>query len=773
MIFKGILIGAALIVALAFGLGIIIGHFAIKKTATTTTTWKYDRLTRAADPQNYQTFINSIQASNIENNLKDLTSRPHMAGLPEDLESAEVIEKRWLDYGLQVTKPRYNVLLSYPDNNNPNRDIASGGTVIFQTAGVEHVYDPTQNKTVNPFLAYTPGGTVSSKKLYYANYGRVEDFEKLSDEVGKANLQGSIIIIRYGRIFRGDKVLHAQQFGAIGAILYNDPADFAPLGTSPDQVYDQKWYMPPTGTQRGSTFTGNGDPLTPLYPSTDYMHRVTAESLKTLPKIPAQPIGYGEAQVILQYLQGNPVASGWSGTLSNVTYRYGGDLLNSATIEVKSYNELVSKNTYNVIGIMQGDIEPDRYVVIGNHRDAWSLGAIDPTSGTATLLEITRVLGDMYKKGFRPRRSLMFCSWGAEEYALIGSLEYVEEYVKVLGARVISYINLDIAVEGNYTVKARSSPILFDVIVEASKMVSSAYDTPTQTVYDKWMKVRRNNLTNEPIIDSGLGAGSDFLGFDQLAGSSNVDIRYTFNPVDHGNSGSYPLYHTSYEVFSMVKKFIDPEFLAHRATAQLTGVLALLLSETPVLPFNIIRYTTALRKAVNSLPLNDSIILNPLLTAINDFEKASQDFVARSKTMETENPYVIRAYNDQLLQLERAFLNPLGQGGDDSGMKHIIYAPAKTNQYAADGFPAIVDAVSGGNSTEIKLEIAIATYFIRGAIATLKEFDKFIKKKTIIDARYVVYKMGARSRHSNVLKQEQRKSTSYYHHTRPERFFSY
>ncbi|CAF3467962.1 unnamed protein product [Rotaria sp. Silwood1] len=289
-----------LIGIIALGIGVTIGYFGINKQQTHAIL-KYDRLTRQADQQNYQTFIDSIQAANIETNLKDLTSRPHLAGLPEDLESAQVIEQRWITDGLNVTKPKYNVLLSYPDDNNPNRVTLtnSDGTVIFQTAGVEHVYDTTQPKTVNPFIAYTPNGTVSSSKLYYANYGELEDLQKLASIVGNASLQSSIIIMRYGRIYRGDKVMHAQYFGAIGAILYNDPADYAPFGTTSDQVYDQKWFMPPSGTQRGSSYTSFGDPLTPIYPSTDYMYRVREDSVTFLPKIPAQPIGYGEAQIIL------------------------------------------------------------------------------------------------------------------------------------------------------------------------------------------------------------------------------------------------------------------------------------------------------------------------------------------------------------------------------------------------------------------------------------------------------------------------------------------
>ncbi|CAF2468459.1 unnamed protein product [Rotaria sp. Silwood2] len=482
--------------------------------------------------------------------------------------------------------------------------------------------------------------------------------------------------------------MHAQYFGAVGAILYNDPADYAPFGTTPDQVYDQKWYMPPSGAQRGSAYTSNGDPLTPIYPSTDYMYRMKEDSSRFLPKIPAQPIGYGEAQIILQYLQGREVAAEWRGTLANVTYRYGGNLSDAS--------------------------------------DAWSLGSLDPTSGTATILEITRVLGEMHKNGFRPRRSLMFCSWGAEEYGLIGSVEYVEEYVKVLGARIVSYLNLDIAVDGFYKVDVEASPMLFDAIVEAAKMVPSAYDPAGQTVYDKWMKVDRNNVTNEPKIRHGLGSGSDFFAFDQLAGSSNFDATYRFNPADHGNLGSYPLYHTSYEVFSMMKTFVDPEFLAHRTMAQFTGVLALILSESSVLPLNVSRYASALTDAMNSLEIANPADLDPLRNAINDFSKTAEDFVARSKGMDIENPYEIRTYNDQLLQLERAFLNPLGQGSDYTEMKHIIYAPAKSNQYASSGFPTVSDAIISGIKTEIEYHVAIATYFVRGALSTLKEFDKFI-----------------------------------------------
>ncbi|CAF1561470.1 unnamed protein product [Rotaria sp. Silwood1] len=559
------------IAILTFGIGIIIGYFAIS---------------------------NNIKSS------KDLTSRPHLAGLAEDLESAEVIEKRWLNDGFEVTKPRYNVLLSYPDENNPNRvTLKNGNTVIFQTAGVEAIYDSTQPKTVNPFLAYTLNGTVTSSKLFYANFGTVKDIQVLTNLVGTAELRGSIIIIRYGRIFRADKIMNAQHAGAVGVILYNDPADYAPLGTTPDKTYNQTWYMPESGTQRGTAYAADGDPLTPGYPSTD------------------------------------------------------------------------------------------RYVVIGNHRDAWSLGAFDPTSGTAIMLEMSRVFGEMHKNGFRPRRSLMFCSWGAEEYGAIGSFEYVQEYVKVLGARVVSYINLDVAVRGNYTVEAAASPILFDVIIEAAKLIPSAYDPPGYTVYDKWMSVNRNNATNEPIIELGLGSGSDFVGFSQLAGSSNCHLDYNFNPNDYAGIEDYPLYHTSYEVFSAMKTFVDPTFAAHRTLAQLTGVLAMILSESLILPFNVTRYTIGLQQALDSLNLSGEVI-DPLRAAIDEFRVVADQFATRVHSIDFH--------------------------------KHIVYAPATNDMYEAAGFPTISDAIVTGDQIIIEQQVAIATYFTRGAVSVLKDFGKFI-----------------------------------------------
>ncbi|CAF3610983.1 unnamed protein product [Rotaria sp. Silwood1] len=677
-----------LVTIISIGVGILIGHFAIAKSQTNTS-WKHNYITQQANPEHYKKFIDSIKATNIEANLKDLASHPHMAGLAEDLESAQTMEEQWKRDGLQVTKTKYNVLLSYPDDNKPNRITLTNanGVLIMQTTGIEKSYDPKQPKTVNPFLAYTPNGTVSSSKLFYANYGRLGDLHKLASIVGNESLQGSIIIMRYGGIYRGNKVMHAQYFGAVGAILYNDPANSAPFGTSPDQVYDKTWYMPPTGAQRGSSRISKGDPLTPIYPSTDYMYRVKEENVKFLPKIPAQPISYSEAQLIFQYMQGSEVISDWRGALSNVTYRYGGELVYST--------------------------------------DAWSLGAVDSISGTATLLEITRVIGQMYKDGFRPRRSLMFCSWSAEEYGLIGSVEYVQEYVKVLGARVVSYLNIDAPVRGNYTIHVGASPILFDIIVEASKMVSSAYDPPDQTIYDKWMKSHWNNVTHEPKIRYGLGSSSDFYAFNQLAGSSNFDAVYQFNPTDHGNIDMYPLYHTSYETFSMVKNFIDPDFIAHRTMAQFIGVLGLILCETNIVPFNVMRYTMVFKQLLKKTQQNNTDF-SILQNAIDDFEKAAKDFVTRSKSLNIKNPYEIRAYNDQLLQLERAFLNPLGQGLDYPDYKHIIFAPAKTDQYSASGFPTINDALVGDNQIEMNQEIAIVVYFIRGALSILKQFDKFM-----------------------------------------------
>ena len=232
---------------------------------------------------------------------------------------------------------------------------------------------------IDAFNAYTPPATIEGD-LVYVHYARVEDLKQLK-ELGM-DVSGKICMARYGKIFRGNKVKNCQDAGAIGVILFSDPGDVAVQGTEPENVYPNTIFLPGSGVQRGSTYIGDGDPLSPEWASVPNAYRIEPKDVKGLPKIPAQPIGYDDASVILAHMGGSPVPKEWQGSI-NMTYHLGGTMKNSGyKVKLSTHNYFGNKKSSNVIGYIHGAIEPDRYVFLSNHRDAWGYGAVDPSSGT-------------------------------------------------------------------------------------------------------------------------------------------------------------------------------------------------------------------------------------------------------------------------------------------------------------------------------------------------------------------------------------------------------
>ncbi|KAJ7386505.1 hypothetical protein OS493_008640 [Desmophyllum pertusum] len=278
--------------------------------------------------------------------------------------------------------------------------------------------------------------------------------------------------MRYGKIFRGNKIANAANYGAIAAILYSDPADYAMMGGEPENTYPNTPWLPASGVQRGSLYTmpGAGDPQTPGIAALKGMYR-RPYNQSELPPIPAHPMGYGDAIHFLKQMGGQEAPKDWRGSL-DITYRLGPGFIDSdITVVVDVNNKLGVKPIYNVIGTIYGREEPDRYVLIGNHRDSWVYGAIDASTGTAVTTEIARVLGELKKSGWRPRRTIKVCSWGGEEYGIIGSTEWVEQHEKELSERAVIYLNTDTAVSGKYVLIASGSPLVKDTLLDFTKTV--------------------------------------------------------------------------------------------------------------------------------------------------------------------------------------------------------------------------------------------------------------------------------------------------------------
>ncbi|XP_030415004.1 N-acetylated-alpha-linked acidic dipeptidase 2-like isoform X2 [Gopherus evgoodei] len=690
-----------------------------------------------------QKLVAEMKAENIKQFLRSFTKFPHLAGTEQNLHLAKQIQAQWKEFGLDSAElVHYDVLLSYPNETQPNyvSIIDDQGNEIFNTSLFEPPPQGYENITgvLPPYNAFSAQG-VPEADLVYVNYGRTEDFFKLEREMG-INCTGKIVIARYGKIFRGNKVKNAILAGAKGIILYSDPADYCAPGVDP---YPGGWNLPGGGAQRGNVLNlnGAGDPLTPGYPAKEYTFRSKVDEGVGIPKIPVHPIGYHDAEILLRIL-GGPTApdSSWRGNL-NVSYNIGPGFAGSYSIrKVRMHVHTHSKITriYNVIGTISGAEEPDRYIILGGHRDSWVFGGIDPTTGAAVLQEVARSFGKMVMEGWRPKRTIIFASWDAEEFGLLGSTEWAEENAKVLQERAVAYINTDSSIEGNYTLRVDCSPLLYKLVYNLTEEIASPDEGyEGKSLYESWLeKDPSTESKSHPRINK-LGSGSDFEAYFQRLGITSGRARYTKNRRADKFS-NYPVYHTVYETFELVERFYDPTFTKQLTVAQLRGGLVYELADSQVIPFNCQDYGEALRKYTNRI-YNLSkkheeqvetfgVSFGPLFSAVTNFTEAAADFHRRLKEVDVNNPIAVRIVNDQLMFVERAFIDLLGLPGRKF-YRHIVFAPSSHNKYAGESFPGIYDAMFDIENKadqrkaweEVKRQISIAAFTVQAAAGTLKD----------------------------------------------------
>ncbi|XP_054294036.1 N-acetylated-alpha-linked acidic dipeptidase 2 isoform X2 [Pongo pygmaeus] len=679
----------------SFLVGFMVGWF-IKPLKETTTSVRYHQSIRWE-------LVSEMKAENIRSFLRSFTKLPHLAGTEQNFLLAKKIQTQWKKFGLDSAKlVHYDVLLSYPNETNANyiSIVDEHETEIFKTSYLEPPPDGYENVTniVPAYNAFSAQG-MPEGDLVYVNYARTEDFFKLEREMG-INCTGKIVIARYGKIFRGNKVKNAMLAGARGIILYSDPADyFAPEV----QPYPKGWNLPGTAAQRGNVLNlnGAGDPLTPGYPAKEYTFRLDVEEGVGIPRIPVHPIGYNDAEILLRYLGGiAPPDKSWKGAL-NVSYSIGPGFTGSDSFrKVRMHVHNINKITriYNVIGTIRGSVEP----------------------------------------GWRPRRTIIFASWDAEEFGLLGSTEWAEENVKILQERSIAYINSDSSIEGNYTLRVDCTPLLYQLVYKLTKEVPSPDDGfESKSLYESWLeKDPSPENKNLPRINK-LGSGSDFEAYFQRLGIASGRARYTKNKKTDKYS-SYPVYHTIYETFELVEKFYDPTFKKQLSVAQLRGALVYELVDSKIIPFNIQDYAEALKNYAASIynlskkhdqQLRDhGVSFDSLFSAVKNFSEAASDFHKRLIQVDLNNPIAVRMMNDQLMLLERAFIDPLGLPGK-LFYRHIIFAPSSHNKYAGESFPGIYDAIFDIENKadsrlawkEVKKHISIAAFTIQAAAGTLKE----------------------------------------------------
>uniref|UniRef100_A0A3P8VC33 Aminopeptidase NAALADL1 n=1 Tax=Cynoglossus semilaevis TaxID=244447 RepID=A0A3P8VC33_CYNSE len=717
----GLLCGAAV-----FTVGILIGHFGITKSSSNSApSWVKD-VAQDVNEGLIEEFLSEVDNVQIQENLRELTKVPHMATTAGDEQTVKLLLERWGDpeSGLDQTwKEEYKVYLSFPDPKKPNKVtvVDSSNAVLYTAREKEKPYTDDQKDpaVVQPYAAYSPAGQVKGK-LVYANQGKASDYQRL-------NQTG-----------RNEKAINAAPFGVLGVLVYTDPLDINDgLMSDINETYPNSWYLPPSGVERGSFNTQFGDMLTPYLAAKEDTYRIPEEDITGIPPIPIQPIGFEDAYKLICELEGDPAPPEWQGA-RNCSYNFGGpgfkntSAFNSSDVKLDIFNFQELKNSSNVMGVIRGSVEPDRYVIYGNHRDSWVHGAIDPSSGTSVMLEVTRVLGRMVKQGrWRPRRSIIFGSWGAEEFGLIGSAEYTEQYFTKLSERTIAYINVDIAVFANATLRASGMPSMQNVLFTAAKQVT-APGTET-SVYENWLRYsNKTSPTHGEIPRMGYltGAGSDYAAFVHYLGITSLDLSYTYDRTKT-NARIYPAYHTAYDTFDYVDRFIDPGFVSHQAVARTAGNMMIRLADSLVLPLNCSDYAESLEDYLNRAvslyePKLKDISMEPLKQAVSSFRRAAShmDRMIHDSDLANETPMKARKINDQLMLLDRAFLDPL-VFPDKYGFRHVIWASSSAGQST---FPGLADAFATANSTndskdwqKVHYHLSVLSQAIEGAAHILTD----------------------------------------------------
>ena len=648
--------------------------------------------------------------------LRRLTLEPHIAGTKEDYDTAVYVRDQLRSYGLSADLKEYDVWLNYPKTPSVLELITTRRQRLSTHEAVVPGDPSTSHPKITPlFNGYAASGDVTAP-LVYANYGLPNDYEALK-KIG-VDVKGKIVIVRYGNSFRGVKAKVAEDQGAIGCIIYSDPADD---GYMQGDVYPKGPWRPVASGQRGSVqylFEYPGDPLTPGRPSIPGVPRLKVEEATNLTRLPVQPIAYDVARTILSQLKGPLRPRGFQGGLA-FAYHVGGS--NDVKVRLKTDMDYKIRKIWNVVARIDGNEEKDRWIILGNHRDAWVFGAVDPNSGTTAMLEVGRGFGQLLKQGWKPRRTIIFCSWDAEEYGLVGSTEWAEELATELKEKAIAYLNLDAAVSGAHF-GASSVPSLWKFMRAATRDVK---DPKTgKTVYQQWQDRARENRpeseenTREAVIGP-LGSGSDYTPFLQHLGIASTDM---------GFGGDYGVYHSAYDSFHWMDQFGDPGFRYHVAAAQLWGTLAIRLADADGLPFDYTDYATQLREffteamaVAKRRNLAGAFDEKSMSAAIDDFAKEAERVEKnRLDAIRGSDRAKLARINDALVQAERQFIDPRGLRGRP-WYKHQIYAPGFYTGYAAQPLTDFRQALDDRNSAQAKESLERIVEAIKRVTNTLKQ----------------------------------------------------
>lgn len=528
---------------------------------------------RQADVE--QRAVAGAQPGAIQSFARTLAARPHIAGTPAQAETRDYVIDQMRSWGLQTEVAEYEVYLPFATEVLLERIAPTPRR--FETREPAFPHDPyaAEPLPILPQHGYVAAGDASGE-LVYVNYATIEDLDQLA-ELG-VSVEGKIALARYGRIFRGAKVLNVQARGAIACIIYSDPSDD---GYARGDVVPDGPMRPAESVQHGTVAVHpHGDPTTPGYASLPGAPRRDPAAAPNLPKIPSLPLSAAGAGELLKDLRGSEAPDGWQGGLP-FRYHVGPG---PVAVRVKVAHDGGYRKIWNTIGRLPGARFPDEWIVIGAHRDAWCCGAADNVSGTAAVMETARICAELARQGSPPARTLVFATWDAEEWGVVGSTEWTEQHRDELRERVVAYINQDMIITGD-SFGASSTPVLKHLVADSTRVVPHPTDA-SRPIFAVW-----SGETGQPTVGTS-GGGSDHVGFQM-----NIGLPCT----SHGFGGRQGIYHSILDTPTWMERFGDPGYVRHAAAARVSAVLMLRLANAAGLPFDLREAAAESRSALDGV----------------------------------------------------------------------------------------------------------------------------------------------------------------------------
>ena len=672
--------------------------------------------------------------------MQRLSAHPHNVGSPYDQNNADWILAKYKEWGWDAHIETFQVLFPTPKVRVLEMIEPAKFTAKLQEPPIS--VDPTsnqQNEGLPPYNAYSTDGDVTAP-LIFVNYGLPKDYEEL-DRLG-VSVKGAIVIAKYGNSWRGIKPKVAAEHGAIGCLIYSDPADD---GYAVDNVFPNGPMRPADGVQRGSVmdFPSNspGDPLTPGIGATADAKRLAVKDAPSLTKIPVLPISYGDAQPLLAALAGPTVPKDWRGGLP-ISYHVGPG---PAKVHLKVVFHWDIKTIYDVIARIPGSQDQGAWVIRGNHHDAWVNGAEDPSSGQVALLEEARAIGELVKRGWKPKRTIIYCSWDGEEPMLLGSTEWAEEHDKELLQHAVAYINSDgngrgyLQMNGSQTLEHFMNGVARDIQDPETKL------SVLQRLHLRQIERAKNAEERQQIRQrpdarvAALGSGSDYTAFIDHLGIASLDLGFE-GEVDGG------IYHSAYDDFYWYTHFSDTEFVYARALSQTIGTAVMRLADADLLPFEFTDFAETIRTYSNELKKlaederdatleRNKEIDEGLFKAVNDPRRPRQtppreevpphldfaplDNITDALTVSAQryqvalntawgsrvSPAMLAELNQKLTESERRLTTQEGLLRR-TWYKHLICAPGIYSGYGVKTIPGVREAIEQKHWDEANAEIA-------------------------------------------------------------------